>query len=131
MCSILVYCLFCDVIDFEINLSLLIKLFFYITKKSWEWLNYLKNEKCFFFIISKGLSLKQIKESFWQVRVGLSEIMYSFMFSWDHFCKQHIKWLDVIFFFFSRENYFSKKFVKLLLPNKFSVTRKPFFEKVC
>ena len=48
----------------------LIKLFFYMTKKSRQKLKYLENEKSFkgerkaFFIIFKGLSLKQIKQIF-------------------------------------------------------------------
>ena len=37
----------CDVINFEINLTFLIKLFFYITKKSRHKFKYLQNEKSF------------------------------------------------------------------------------------
>ena len=37
----------CDVMDFETNLIFLIKPFFYITKKSWQKLKYLENEKSF------------------------------------------------------------------------------------
>ena len=37
----------CDVIDFEINLVLLIKPFFYMTKKSKQKCKYLENEKNF------------------------------------------------------------------------------------
>ena len=56
---------------FEINLIFLIELFFYMTKKSWRKLKYLENEKSFqdeikdiFFIIFKGLSMKQIMKFF-------------------------------------------------------------------
>ena len=37
----------CDEMDFETNLIFLIKPFFYITKKSWQKLKYLENEKSF------------------------------------------------------------------------------------
>ena len=38
----------CDVINFEINLIFLIKLFFDMNKKSRQILKYLENEKCFY-----------------------------------------------------------------------------------
>ena len=50
----------CNVINFEINLIFLIKLFFYMNKKSRQKRKYLENEKSFydeikaFFIIFKG-----------------------------------------------------------------------------
>ena len=37
----------CDVMIFEGNLVFLIKLFYYMTKKSWQKLKYLENEKIF------------------------------------------------------------------------------------
>ena len=54
--------------NFEIDLVFLIKPFFCMTKKSRQKFKYLENEKSFkmkqkaFFIIFKGLSLKQIKQ---------------------------------------------------------------------
>ena len=54
-------------INFKINLSLLIKPFLYMTKNLGQEFKYLKNEKSFkiklrsLFITFKGLSLKQIK----------------------------------------------------------------------
>ena len=38
----------CDVMNFKINLSFLIKLFFYVTKKSRQKLKYLQNMKSFY-----------------------------------------------------------------------------------
>ena len=64
-------CLVCDVISFEINLSILIKPFFYITKKSEQKCKYFKNERAFnmkykVFFLSFLLCfwLKQIKTTF-------------------------------------------------------------------
>ena len=37
----------CDVINFEINLLFLIKLFFNMTKNSWQKFKYIENEKSF------------------------------------------------------------------------------------
>ena len=60
----------CNIINFEINLSFLIKPFSYKTKKSEQKLKYLQKKKTFkvrwkvFFIIFKGLSFKQIKPLF-------------------------------------------------------------------
>ena len=47
MCIVIICCPVCDVIYFQINLSFLIKPFFYITKKSGQKCKYLKNEKSF------------------------------------------------------------------------------------
>ena len=64
MCIAIVCCPLCTVIHFEINLSLLIKQFSYMIKKSGQKCKYLKNEKSFqlltwkaFFIIFKELSV--------------------------------------------------------------------------
>ena len=60
----------CNIINFEINLSFLIKSFSYKTKKSEQKLKYLQKKKTFkvkwkvFFITFKGLSFKQIKPLF-------------------------------------------------------------------
>ena len=48
--------------DFEINLIFLIEPFFYMTKKSWQKLKYLENEKSFqgkIKSISKGFQLSK------------------------------------------------------------------------
>ena len=47
MCIAIICFLVCDVIKFEINLSLLIKPFSYMTKKSGEKLRYLENKNSF------------------------------------------------------------------------------------
>ena len=47
MCIVIICFPVCNVINFEINLNLFIKLFFYLTKKSRQKCNYLKNEKSF------------------------------------------------------------------------------------
>ena len=47
MCIVIISCPFRDVTIFEINDSFLIKLFFYITKKSGQNCKYLKNKKSF------------------------------------------------------------------------------------
>ena len=46
-CIVIICCPLCDVINFEINLSFHIKLFFYITKESGHKFKYLKNGKSF------------------------------------------------------------------------------------
>ena len=48
MCIAIVCYPGCDVMDFEINLIILIKPFFYMRKKSRQKLRYLENEKSFF-----------------------------------------------------------------------------------
>ena len=45
MYTVIICCPVCTVINFEINLSCLIKSFIYITKKSGQKCKYLKNEK--------------------------------------------------------------------------------------
>ena len=45
MCIDITCCRVCDVMNFEINLSFLVKLFFYITKNSGRKYKYLKNKK--------------------------------------------------------------------------------------
>ena len=47
MCTAIICCPVCDVINFQTNLSLLIKPFFLINKKSKQIYKYLKNEKNF------------------------------------------------------------------------------------
>ena len=47
MCIVIICCPVCDVINFEINHSFLIKLFFYINKKSAQKCKYFKNQKSF------------------------------------------------------------------------------------
>ena len=70
MCIEIVHLPGCDVMIFKINLVFLIKLFFYMIKNSWQKLKYLENEKSFedeiksFFILFKGLSMKQITQAF-------------------------------------------------------------------
>ena len=67
----------CDVINFEINLIFLIKLFFYMNKKSRQKLRYFENEKSFyeemksiFHILRAFIEAK--KENFcWNERVAL------------------------------------------------------------
>ena len=49
---------------FEINLTFLIKRFFYMPKKSRQKSNYLDNENSLSQIIFKGLLLEQIKQIF-------------------------------------------------------------------
>ena len=68
MCDVTVYLPGCDVINFEINLVFLIKLFFLMAKMSTQDLNVLRMRRAFtmkknaFFIIFKWLSLKQTKQ---------------------------------------------------------------------
>ena len=47
MCIVVIFCPACGAIKFEINLKLLIKSFFYITKRSKQKCKYLKNEISF------------------------------------------------------------------------------------
>ena len=47
MCIATVCFPYCDTINFEINLVLLIKPFFYMTKRSGQKFKYLENEKSF------------------------------------------------------------------------------------
>ena len=47
MCIATVCFPYCDTINFEINLVLLLKPFFYMTKKSGQKFKYLENEKSF------------------------------------------------------------------------------------
>ena len=55
-----------------------------MNKNSWQKPKYLGNRKSFedemksFFILFKGLSMKEIKEIFWKVRVELSEVKATF-----------------------------------------------------
>ena len=55
-----------------------------MNKNSWQKPKYLENRKSFedemksFFILFKGLSMKEIKEIFWKVRVELSEVKATF-----------------------------------------------------
>ena len=63
-----------NVINFEINLTLLIKLFSYITKKNQEKdFNILRTKGCVkmkqkvFFINFKGLSLNILNQLFWKI----------------------------------------------------------------
>ena len=48
MCILIICFLDYDVINFEINLSFLVKQFFFVTIKSGQKFKYLKNEKSFF-----------------------------------------------------------------------------------
>ena len=48
MCIVIICFLDYDVINFEINLSFLVKQFFFVTIKSGQKFKYLKNEKSFF-----------------------------------------------------------------------------------
>ena len=48
MCIAIICCTLCDIKNFEINLSFLFKLFFYITKTSGQKCNYLKNKKSYY-----------------------------------------------------------------------------------
>ena len=71
MCNVIVCCPVGGVINFEINLSFIIKLFSCMIKKVKEkFLNILRMKRAFnmkkkaFFIILKVLSLKQIKAAF-------------------------------------------------------------------
>ena len=48
MCFAIICLPGCDVINFEINLIMLIKLFLYMTKKSGQKFKYLENEKSFY-----------------------------------------------------------------------------------
>ena len=47
MCIVIICCQVCEVLNFENNFNLLIKLFLYITKKSKQKSKYLKNKKSF------------------------------------------------------------------------------------
>ena len=47
ICTVIICCPVCEVINFETNFSFLVKLFFYVTKKSGQNCKYLKNEKSF------------------------------------------------------------------------------------
>ena len=64
MCIVIIYFPVCDVINFEIGLSFLIKLFPHMTNKG-QRIKYLKNEKSFSFLRwNKKHLLKQIKTTF-------------------------------------------------------------------
>ena len=74
--SILIICCpVCDVINFKINHSFLVKPFFYITKKSEQTVNISETKRAFnmkqkvFFIIFKEPSLRQTKQLLWKLRV--------------------------------------------------------------
>ena len=66
MCLVFICCPVCDVINFEIDLSLLIMPFFNLTKTLGQKCKYFKNERDFniklkaFFIILKGSQLSEI-----------------------------------------------------------------------
>ena len=64
MCIVIVSFLGCDVMNFEINFSFLIKPFSHMTKKviSYKNVNILRTKQAFF-IIFKGFSLKKIKQT--------------------------------------------------------------------
>ena len=47
ICIVTIFCQICEVINCEMNLSFLIKTFFYVTKKSEQKCKYPKNEKSF------------------------------------------------------------------------------------
>ena len=47
ICIVITCCAVCDVINFEINISFLIKPFFLLSKKLWQKCKYLENEKSF------------------------------------------------------------------------------------
>ena len=77
MCFVFVCFRDWDVINFEINFVFLIKPFFTCPKSQDKNLNILRTQRAFkikqkvFFKIYKALSLKQIKQLFWKVRVQL------------------------------------------------------------
>ena len=62
MCIAIIFCTVCDVKNFQIDYSFLIKPFFYITKMSGQKCKYLKSKKSFWyernslFLLFKGLS---------------------------------------------------------------------------
>ena len=66
MCIVFICCTVCDIMNFEINLDLLIKPFFYITKKSRQKCKYPKNKHFSSFL--KGF---QLPESVSDPRVDL------------------------------------------------------------
>ena len=80
LCVLQLFVIGCDVINFEINLSFLIKQFFHISKKSGQKCKYLKNEKSFsmkqkaFFIVLEVLSV---------VRNCLKPKNVRLIFKWD------------------------------------------------
>ena len=75
MCIVIICCPVCDVINFKINHSFLVKPFFYITKKSEQTVNISETKRAFnmkqkvFFIIFKEPSLRQTKQLLWKLRV--------------------------------------------------------------
>ena len=78
----------CDVIILRFTLPFWSSRFLYVTKKSRQILNILRTKRAFkvkwkvFFIIFKGLSLKQIRQILWKVRVQLSFINWLITDRW-------------------------------------------------
>ena len=62
MCIVIIVCPVCDVINFEINLSFFIKLF--PTSNISRTKRVVNMKEKAFFIIFKGLSMKEIKKTF-------------------------------------------------------------------
>ena len=73
ICIVIICFPVCDVINFENNISLLNKLFFFMTKKSWQKFYYLKNEKIFegkiknIFIIFKRVFICEKLPQTWEL----------------------------------------------------------------
>ena len=64
----------CDVMNFEVNFIFLIKLFSYMTKKTWQKRKYLENEKSF---------LDEIKTNFHHFWRALNEANNNFFERWE------------------------------------------------
>ena len=88
----------CDVIILRFTLPFWSSRFLYVTKKSRQILNILRTKRAFkvkrkvFFIIFKGLSLKQIRQILWKVRVQLSFINWLITDRWPTRLLTFLKW---------------------------------------
>ena len=63
MCIVIVFLPDCDVINFEINFIFLIKPFFYMTKKSRQNLNILREKRAFFHHFERAFSWQKLSQT--------------------------------------------------------------------
>ena len=95
MCIVIVWFPDCDVIDFEINLIFLMKLFFYMTKKSRQNLNILRTKKscqgevkCIFHHFKNFSSCQKLSHT-WECafkilsKMILFDLLFDFLGDWN------------------------------------------------
>ena len=89
---VIIYCPVCDVINFEINYSFLIKPFFYVTKNSGQKFNYVREDlltwnKNHFSSFLKGFRLSEIPQARdWTLKVCYKQFVL-FKSSWKYWLK--------------------------------------------